>query len=86
MLHYATDICNKEALKNQRRDFVSNVLTNAHLSCVGRHSPRTNMQFRPLMVFASSILGPICDVVQSTGECRIEAGAPASDDVAGSCQ
>jgi hypothetical protein len=43
------------------------------------------MQFRPLMVLASSILGPICDVVQSTGECRIEAGAPHSDNVAGSC-
>ena len=26
MLNYATDICSKDALKNQRRDFVSNVL------------------------------------------------------------
>jgi hypothetical protein len=25
MLNYATDICNKEALKNQRRRFVSKV-------------------------------------------------------------
>jgi len=29
MLFYATDICNKKALKNQRRGFVSNILISA---------------------------------------------------------
>jgi hypothetical protein len=41
MLNYATDICNKEALKNQRRDFVSNILHSARQkngSCLDQHS------------------------------------------------